>query len=514
MASLSRRGLVVGAAATALLAGCTPVSGNRSPSPTPSPAAPDWRSLASRIAGSLVLPSDTDYATVKLTENPRFDDAQPLAILEAASASDVAAGLAFARRSRVPVALRAGGHNYVGWSAGGAPGSGVPPSLVISTAGLTDIELGADGGSVAVGAGATLAAVYSALGTQGRAIAGGSCATVGLTGLTLGGGVGVLVRSFGLTCDQLTSVELVTADGRTRTASASSNADLFWACRGGGGGNLGVVTRLTFATQAAPTVTTFFLRWPWSAASAVVQTWQSWAPSADERLWSTLKLLGGPRSHPDGPTVSVSGTWTGPASGLSAQLAPLLRGVPAAPVASTSGTVSYLDAMMAYAGCSGVPVERCTTAPGGALTRESSSGTSNIGYTALDADGVADVVAQVESAQSVATLIEGGISMDALGGVVASVAPDATAFPHRKALMTVQYTGTFPDGADPSPVDAYVRGFRAAMTQHWGDHAYVNYADGSLQNADAAYFGDNLARLRQVKRRYDPDGLFRQPQTY
>ena len=515
-AALSRRGFVVGAGGTLLLAGCAPVA---TPTPTPTgslaPLGPtNWQQLAAQVTGKLMLPSDVEYPTAKLTENPRFDDAMPLAILEVASAADVAAALAFAASNRVPIALRAGGHNYVGWSAGGAAGSGVAPSLVISTASLQTVTLSADGTTVEVGAGATLAQVYSAVGSAGRAIAGGSCATVGATGLTLGGGVGVLVRSFGLICDQLTAVEIVTADGVVHTASATQDSELFWGCQGGGGGHLGVVTKLSYATQPAPAVTMYFLEFPFAQAAEVVTAWQGWAPGADNRLWSTLKLLGGSGTHPNGPSVTISGTWTGPKSELEGQLGPLLSGVSAAPIKKSSIQRSYLDAMMAYAGCLGVAIEACTTAPGGHLTRESSSGTSSIGYDPLDAGGIADLIAQVESAKSVAGLKEGGISMDALGGKVGEVAPSATAFPHRAALMTVQYTGTFLDGVDPSPIDAFVRGFRAAMTPHWGDHAYVNYADGALADPGTAYFGDNLARLRQLKKTVDPNGLFAQPQGY
>ena len=519
MTELGRRGFVLGAAGTLFvgtlaLAGCTPTSRPTAPPSSLTPVGPtDWAALKQAISGSLLLPSDQEFATVKLTENPRFDAAEPLAILRVASAADVSVALAFARKYRLPVALRAGGHSYPGWSAGGAAGSGVPASFVISTASLDAIALSADGSSVVVGAGASLAAVYDAVGSRGRAIAGGSCATVGITGLTLGGGVGVLVRSFGLACDQLTEVEMVTADGVVHTANASSDTELFWASRGGGGGILGVVTKLTFATQAAPTVTEWHYSFPFAAAAAVIGNWQAWAPNSDARNWSTLKLLGGKAKHPGGPSVGVSGTWTGPATELASQLAPLLNGLPA-PLAHSSVTRSYHDSMMDYAGCLGLPIAQCTTGPGGTLARESSSGTSSIGYTSLDAAGINTLLAQVQGAQGVAGIREGGISMDALGGKVATLTPDATAFSHRAALWTVQYTGTFPDGADPAPIDAYVRGFRAAMTPHWGDHAYVNYADGSLADPGTAYWGDNLPRLASIKKKYDPSGFFTQPQSY
>ncbi len=512
MTELGRRGFVLGAAGTLLLAGCVPTA-HPTGSPSASVGPPDWAALRSAVTGSLLLPSSQGFAVAKLTENPRFDAAEPLAILQVASAADVGAALAFARTYRLPVALRAGGHNYVGWSAGGAAGSGVPASFVISTAALDTIAFSADASSVVVGAGATLAAVYDAVGSRGRAIAGGSCATVGITGLTLGGGVGVLVRSFGLACDQLTEIELVTADGVVHTANTTSDSDLFWASRGGGGGILGVVTKLTFATRPAPTVTEWHYAFPFASAAAVVGTWQKWAPTSDPRNWSTLKLLGGLAKHPDGPSVGVSGTWTGPAADLATQLAPLLAGLPA-PLAHSSVTRSYRDSMLDYAGCLGLPMSECTTGPGGKLVRESSSGTSSIGYTALDGGGISALLAQVQAAQAVAGIREGGISMDALGGQVATVAGDATAFPHRSALWTVQYTGTFPDGADPGPIDAYVRGFRAAMTPHWGDHAYVNYPDASLADPGTAYWGDNLPRLDSIKKKYDPAGFFTQPQSY
>jgi FAD/FMN-containing dehydrogenase len=517
MTGLSRRGFVGGAAGAAgmlLLAGCVPTAHpSGSPSSTPSVGPPDWTALRKQVAGSLLLPNDAAFATAKLTENPRFDAAEPLAILQVASAADVSAALAFARKYHLPVALRAGGHNYLGWSAGGAPDSGVPASFVISSAALDTVELSADGSAVTVGAGASLAHVYDTVGRAGRAIGGGSCATVGVTGLTLGGGVGVLVRSFGLACDQLTELQLVTADGAVHTANTHSDPELFWASRGGGGGILGVVTSLTFATRAAPAVTEWHYSFPFSAAAAVIANWQNWVPESDPRNWSTLKLLGGLAKHPSGPSVGVSGTWTGPAADLGIQLAPLLAGLPA-PLTHRAVTRSYHDSMMDYAGCLGLPIAQCITGPGGKLVRESSSGTSSIGYTALDGAGISDLIAQVQVAQSVAGIREGGISMDALGGAVAKLAPDATAFPHRAALYSVQYTGTFDDGRDPRPIDAYVRGFRAAMTPHWGDHAYVNYADGSLSDPGTAYYGDNLPKLRAIKKKYDPSGFFTQPQSY
>jgi FAD/FMN-containing dehydrogenase len=320
------------------------------------------------------------------------------------------------------------------------------------------------------------------------------------------------VRAYGLTIDSLAEVEIVTADGRTRTANSTTNADLFWACRGGGGGHLGVVTSLTFDTVAAPQVTMFALSWPFASAAAVIAAWQAWAPSADARLWSTMKLLNGPK-YGSNPGLFVSGTWLGAPVDLNAQFAPFFAQA-GAPSSNLRGTYSYHDAMMRYAGCATVPIAQCTTAPGGSLVRESFGATSHIANAPLDSDGIAEIMSQVVTAGKVPGVREAGISMDALGGAVAKVAPSATAFPHRAALASVQYTATFPDGTDPAPLDAYVRGFRAAMTPYWGDGAYVTYSDASLTDPAKSYFAGNAARLKSIRAKYDPHHLLTQPQAY
>ncbi len=507
---ISRRHVLTIAAVGFVAAGCAPIAAT--PRPTPRPVgSPDWAALASRLNGTIARAGEAGYDTVRVTENPRWDDARPLAVLTAASAADVAAGVAFAVKYGLPIALRSGGHSYPGYSAGGAAGTGVKPSLVIDSRGMKDVAIAADN-SVRIGAGASLAQVYDALGSAGRSLAGGSCATVGITGLTLGGGVGVLVRAYGLTCDSLTEVELVTADGSVKTANATTNPDLFWACRGGGGGHLGVVTALTFVTQPAPDVTMFSLSWPFSSAAAVIKAWQAWAPAADPKLWSTLKLLNGP-AYTGGPGVFVAGTWLGDHAALPAQLASFIAAA-GRPSKNGSSQHNYRDAMMSYAGCSNIPVTECTTDPGGKLSRESFSATSHVAYTVLDDAGIQALIEKVVAAKGIAGMREGGVSMDALGGAVARIAPAATAFPHRSALMTVQYTATFHDGADPAPLDAFVRGFRTALTSAWGDGAYVNYADPTLANPNRSYFGDNAARLASVRKKYDPDGHFPQPQSY
>ncbi|MCY1693483.1 FAD-binding oxidoreductase [Curtobacterium sp. SL109] len=464
-----------------------------SASAPPTGSGPDsWDALAAATTGAVLRSGARGWNAARVLENPRYDDADPQGILRVANADDVVAGLAFARNTRTPVALRAGGHSYTGWSAGGAAGTDVPRSLVISTAGLDDVEV--SGESVTIGPGAQLADVYAALAEAGRAIGSGSCPTVGIGGLTLGGGVGVLVRSFGLTSDQLTGATIVTADGAVHEVSSSREPDLFWACRGGGGGTAGVVTSLTFRTQPAPPVLLFSISFPWSAAAAVVRAWQDWAPTADRQLWSTLKLLGGAR-HTGGPSVTVTGVWTGAKSGADASVDGFIAATGATPTRHTADELTYGQAMQQLAG---KPV------------RVSEAATSSIGTTALTDAQVAVLVQQAERSGSVAGMTEGGVSLDALGGVVADVGRTDTPFPWRSALYTVQYTAVFANGADPAPFDQYVRGFRAAMRPAWGDAAYANYCDAAITDP-SAYFDVNTSRLHRIAEQADPDGVFAQP---
>jgi FAD/FMN-containing dehydrogenase len=451
------------------------------------------------VSGQLARPGSTAYDTVRLTENPRFDGARPLAVLSVARAEDVAMAFSFAQDHDVPVAVRSGGHSYPGWSAGNG-------ALVVDVRPLSAATL--EGTTATVGAGASLVQVYQGLGSRGRGIAGGSCPTVGIAGLTQGGGVGVLTRAHGLTCDAVTQMQVVLADGRIVVAGSDQEPGLFWALRGGGGGHLGVVTSFTMTTFEAPTITRAFLQWPLTDAPQVVPRWLETVPRADQRLWATLKLLGG-TSHPSGPELIMSATWTGPASGLDEALHPLLSEVPA-PAGDSRSTDGFLDTMLTYAGCSSIPPARCHTGPGGSLPRQAFAATSHIVTEArVDTSSLLD---QVEAAQT-SGLVEAGVSIDALGGAVDDLGDTDTAFGHRGALATVQYTATYDTGS-AAPATRYVREFREAMVASWGHGAYVNYADASLSDYLTAYFGDNVDRLADAKATYDPDGFFTQPQDF
>lgn len=474
-------------------------------SSAPTPARTTLAQLSKQLSAPLLLPASAAFGPAARLYNPRFDhSARPAAIARCHNAADVAACVRYAGSAGSPIALRAGGHSYGGWSSG--------TGLVADVRAMSAISVDTAARMAKIGAGATLIAVYSALGARGLALAGGSCPTVGLTGLSLGGGVGVLSRAFGLTCDALRSATVVTADGHIRRLDSSRDAELFWALRGGGGGSFGAVTDLTFAVRPAPTVHTFFIEWDFSHAAAVLAGWQRWIAKADKQLWSTCKLLADPGK--DGLHVTVSGTWIGPASQLQSVLAPLLAAAGAPTTANQQSSLDYASAMLLEAGCYGQSPARCTTAALGQTQRQPFAATSAILDSPLPADGISATIARAKAGMSVPGLVEGGMSFDSLGGAIAAVAPSATAFVHRNALASIQYTATWAPAsgstavANPAPFDGYVRASRAALLPWTGPAAYANYADPGISDYAKAYWGANYARLQSIKKQYDPGNLF------
>ncbi|CAM5453817.1 hypothetical protein SALBM217S_08761 [Streptomyces griseoloalbus] len=257
----------------------------RGPSPTPRPATPaDWTALAGHLDGRLVRPGDADWTTAHRLYNTRFDTLRPAAVAYVRHADDIRTALAHAREHAVPIAVRSGGHSYAGWSSGDG-------RLIVDVSGMNHVRV--DGDTAVVGAGARLIDVYRTLTARGLTVPGGSCPTVGIAGLTLGGGHGVTSRAHGLTCDSLTEATVVTADGRRLTASDSEHPDLFWALRGAGNAQFGVVTEFRFRTRPAPSGVTGYLTWPWERAAAVVAAWQDWGPDQPDEIWSALH----PREH-------------------------------------------------------------------------------------------------------------------------------------------------------------------------------------------------------------------------
>ena len=475
------------------------------------PAPADWTALAKDLSGTLVRPGDAQYPTAKLLFDPRFDVQHPAGIAYAKSPQDVATCIAFARKYQIPFAARSGGHSYGGWS--GTSG------LVID---VSDFRMGAVSGSTAVvGAGTRLIDFYNGLAVKGRAVPGGSCATVGIAGLALGGGIGVTARAYGLTCDSIESVQIVMWNGAVLTATADPKqyGDLFWGCQGGGGGNFGVVTSFTFKTVPAPSPCLFSMSWPWSQAAKVIAAWQAWAPHAPDQLWSNLHLAAAPGGGT--PTIAVGGTYLGSANDAAAQIDQLWAKAGKPPSWNLSNPQPFLTAMLVEAGCGKIGYQACHLpwyASGGKLTREPEYAKSDFFTTPLSGSGISTLLAQVNSMRSVAGASGGvgGIAFDSLGGAVNRVAPGATAFVHRTALFSAQYSTGWNNGAGSAGIAnqlAWLRRFWAAMRPYASGQAYQNYPDPDLVNYAQAYYGSNLPKLSGLKKKYDPHNVFKFPQA-
>jgi FAD/FMN-containing dehydrogenase len=499
-------GIAAGGAAAAVVPSIARASVFRSGASGPS--GPDWTALAHDLSGTLVRPGDAAYGTARLLFDPRFDGQRPAAIAYVKNGHDVATCLAFVRKYKIPVAARSGGHSYAGWS--GTSG------LIIDVSDLKGVRM--SGTSAITGAGTRLIDFYNGLAAHGRAVPGGSCPTVGIAGLTLGGGIGVTARAHGLTCDNLESLEIVTANGAVLTASATEHSDLYWACRGGGGGNFGVATSFTFRTTPAPTPVVFFLSWPWSQAARVIAAWQAWAPHAPDALWSNLHLAAVPGGSV--PSVRVGGTYLGSIGGAANQLDALYARVGSHPSGYFLNEFSFIDAMLLEANCN-TGVQACHLpwyAAGGRLTRQPQFAKSDFFTRALSSAGIATLLRGVEALQKVhgAAGGGGGVAFDALGGAVNRVAPGATAFVHRNALFDAQYTTGWTTGAAAAGIDrqhAWLRNYWSSMRPYASGQAYQNYVDPDLTNWRQAYYGANYARLVAVKEKYDPSRLFIFPQA-
>jgi FAD/FMN-containing dehydrogenase len=465
-------------------------------------SAPMWRSLAGSLRGTLVLASSPSFGEDRLLYNSRFAHLVPQAIAYCENASDVARCLAFARAHHLPFAARSGGHSYGGYSSS--------PGLIIDVSVMNTVNVGTRSGLASVGAGAKLIDIYNTLGQHQRLLPGGSCPTVGIAGLTLGGGTGVFARKYGLTCDNLRAVQMVTADSSIVTASQQEHSSLLWASQGGGGGNFAIATNFEFATHPMPPVTLFSLQFPWAAAPAMLHAWQEWMLSAPYELWSNCHVFSVGTS---GFEAQVAGVWCGRESDLAALVATFVRSVGATPTYSFQGGDQYLRAMKTEAGCEYLSIAACRLGiRGGAgqLSRSAYAAKSSFVTSAMSQAQVQSYVDAVVRLQGTAPYLGGGLSFDAFGAAINDPAPDATAFVHRGALACIQATYSWSAYSSSQELAA-----GAAWLSWLGENifdptagAYQNYIDPTLAHWAEAYYGSNLPRLQSIKKSVDPDNVF------
>jgi FAD/FMN-containing dehydrogenase len=445
---------------------------------------PALEALAGRIAGEVVTPGAPGYESARKPAMARWHGIRPRAVVMCEDARDVAEALAFARRSGVHVAVRSGGHCFAGRSS--------TPGMVIDVTPMGSVSV--TGGIATVGAGTRLADLYDALNESGVTIPAGCGPTVGIAGLTLGGGLGILGRKYGLTCDRLVAAQVVLADGRVVDCDEQRHADLFWALRGAGAGQFGVVTSFVFQTVPAPAATTFHLVWPAGDAAAAIEAWQNWAPDAPDELAASLRL-----ADDDELAVNLFGAMLGPESDAVEVLDGFVARIGADPASASHRHLPYRAAKQALVGL-GAAEEADPDQPRPVFSR------SEFFRRPLPAETIAALVRALGDGRGAGESRE--LNFTPMGGAYNRVPADATAFAHRDERYLVEHVLVADDDAPTLGREWLARSW--ATAHPWGSgRVYPNFPDPDLPDWADAYYGANHERLVRVKRAYDPDNLFR-----
>jgi FAD/FMN-containing dehydrogenase len=457
----------------------------------------DWATLQRAIAGELVLPGSDAYDRARPPFIAWEECPRSQAIVRCEAPEDAAEAIGFARRHGLDSATRCGGHSIAGYSSTGG--------ILIDVTPMRSVVL-ADG-IVVVGAGARTGELVECLLADELAIPTGTCPSVGIAGLTLGGGIGILGRTYGLTCDQLLGAQIVLADGSVVDCDEDHRPDLFWALRGAGAGSFGVVTSLRFRARPAPTMTNFCLTWPSAHAAAVIAAWQRWAPNGPDELAADLALT---TSGPPGsePSVEVYGAVLGAETDALELLDDLRARIDADTVSSSIEELSYRDTTLFQAELS--DSDAATDQPPQGQAPRHRFTKSALFERPLPETVVAALVDNLCNRRPQGGF--GSLELAPWGGAYSRRPPAATAFAHRDVLFSVEHTAFVDPPASPAAKRAAREWVRRswAAAHPWGSgRVYPNFPDPELRDPGRAYFGDNLARLLEVKARYDPDEAFR-----
>lgn len=501
---ISRRSFLVGAGGAALAT--TALSGSAR---AQTRSQVDWDRLRHHLRGRLVLPSDADYSTSKQLYLVQFDDTSPRAIAYCASAADVALCLGFAQDNAVPVVARSGGHSAGGYS--------TTPGLVIDVSGLDSVTLGRD--TTTIGAGAQLVDITNKLAPAGLGISSGYCPTVAAGGYLQGGGLGMLTRSIGVASDKVTSAQVVLADGRVVTASARQHSDLYWALRGGGGGNFGIVTSYTFTPSPLTDLSVGILYWSYDQALDLLDAWTRWLPDAPKTLGGSLTISLDDAAPGKVPVayVLLGSVDTGP--GFAAEIDRLVALVGHAPASRQAFTAPYQTVMMTLYRCDKLTVEQCHRAgaiPGGQLPRPALGLERGRMFSrAMPRDGWSKALAVLDTERLAGQTHQ--LQVAALGGAANTPSRTATAYVHRDSLYMANFlaSNVVPPVTDEAKAAAgrFVDTGFDVLDPHSNGETYQNFVDPRLPDWKRSYYAENYLRLRLVKGRYDPHNVFRSAQS-
>ncbi|ETT42561.1 MULTISPECIES: FAD-binding oxidoreductase [Paenibacillus] len=434
-----------------------------------------------------MVPGSPSYRAARMEYNRRISKF-PRVIVFCRRTQDVINAVKWARERGVRLRVRSGRHSYEGFST-------VNGGIVIDVSAMNKVKVDRKNRVAHVQTGNPLARVYRKLWDKGVALPAGTAPDVGVAGLTLGGGIGLLSRKYGLTCDNLKQVKMVVASGRygakTIIANKKKNSDLFWASRGGGGGSFGIATRYTFRVRPIRTVSIYSITWKWRDLEKVFPAWQRWAPSVTNRLTSTIEV-----AAKQVGTIVSTGQLLGGAEELRRLIRPLLQ--VGTPVKVMVRTVPFIEATQFFAA--------------GDLNLEPKFKiTGAFGYKPLPPEGVRMIRDFLSKAPNKHATVWCQ-SLGGAGSAVSRVSPTATAYPHRKAETVYELSARWRNDKEQQRNIQWVKRFRKALRPYVvGD--YVNFPDLGIKNWPKSYYGVNFARLKRVKQKYDPLNVFRFAQS-
>jgi FAD/FMN-containing dehydrogenase len=445
--------------------------------------------LRTGFAGDVIVPGDSGYDAARQVWNGVIDR-YPAVIARCTSTADVVEAVAVARHHDIEVAIRGGGHQVAG--------SGVvDDGLVIDLSPMNEVTVDPDARTATVAAGARWADVDRATQAHGLATTGGEVSVTGVAGLTLGGGMGMLQRAYGLACDNLRSVEVVTADGVVRRASAGEHANLFWAARGAGRG-IGVVTAFEFGLHPlGPDVAAAQMVYAMDEAPSVARRFRDLAMSAPETVSPELVIWAVPPDpeipaelHGE-PIVLAIGVFAGDPRDAVDVLAPFAE--LGTPLMDMGGTMPYADLQSSVD----------ALFPDGGRYYFKSHFAQELTDDALDV-----VVAAGRTRPSPGSLI----AVRTLGGAIDRVTPEESAYPHRGAGFNVSFDAGWTDPSDDERVIGWARGAFSDFAPHATGGVYMNFA-GFDDESDVSLTDmlGNEARLAEIRDAYDPDGVFAGP---
>jgi FAD/FMN-containing dehydrogenase len=434
-----------------------------------------------------------------------YEQLVPKSVVFCQQSRDVQNAVRWAREKGVPLRARSGRHSYEAYSI--AEGA-----VVVDVSEMDEISVDARSGTARIGAGVYCLDLHEQLYDVGLTIPAASGASVGIAGLALGGGFGVVSRKYGLACDNIVGVELVDANGDIVNANATENPDLYWACRGGGGGNFGIVTAFDFRVHPVGLVAVCNITWQWSDFIAVADTFQHWAPNAPDDLSTFLRFAVG--SARGAGTITLFGQLTPDSptqlAGFSALLAPMLNAAP-----PTGVNVQMMPHSAAAAIFAGADPKNPQWMLHPHNDRQLFKSTSAVAYEPFPLAALNLLKTQLELApaqQDWETNEPSMVQLLAGGGAPGRVPIDGTAVPHRNAVCVVQYDAYWTDPSDQRVAEDWIEGLRTAMLPY-ARNAYVNYVDSRIVDYLDAYYVTNLPRLIAVKRAVDPQNFFSFPQS-